>query len=455
MNIDTAGATAGSKPPGLGFGRKVGYAAGEYAANLSWQLVKVFLLYFYTDVYGISAAQGGLIYLVSRVWDAVNDPIMGYIIDHTNTRWGRFRPYILFGAVPLGISTVLAFSTPDLGPAGKFAYALVTFLLLCTVYTIVTLPYTSLTAVITTDTNERSSLAGYRMIFAGLGVVTVSVFTQPLVKLFESERAGFQAVVAAYSLAAIAMYYVTFASTAERAEIKREKKYRIRDITAIITKNRPLLLLAATVFFTGISITLRQSAGMYFIKYNLGRQDLFPVYMAVLIAGAIIGVVLSTFLSRRIGKRNASIIAILSSIVGDLGVLFTPYGYVPVIFSFFFIAGLGYGATAQLMWAMAPDTVEYSEWKTGIRAEGITFSAFSFVLKLETAVGGVLAGIILSASGYVPNAVQSAATTRAILYMTALAPIITGVFGIILLSFYTLDKASFEKIVDELRQRKE
>ncbi|MFC1670189.1 MFS transporter [Spirochaetota bacterium] len=438
----------------LSFGQKTGYAMGDFASNLSWQMIKIFLLYFYTDVYGITPSQGGLIYFISRIWDAANDPVIGYVADHTKSRWGKFRPYILFGAVPLGIINVLTFTTPELGPTGKFIYALVTFLLLCTIFTFVTIPFSTLSAVITEDTNERSSIAGYRMFCAGLGILTVSIATQPLVKLFENEQRGFQAVVILYSIIAAILYFLSFASSREVVTAKKENRYTLKDVFSIISKNRPLLILCAVVFFTGISITLRQSAGMYFIKYNLGKENLFPVYMAVLISGAYIGIVLSTFLSKKIGKRNMYITAIAIYIAGDLGVLFTPYSNIVPIFCFLCVAGIGYGGTAQLMWAMAPDTVEYAEWKTGIRAEGITFSAFSFILKLETAVGGILGGVILSSSGYVANVVQSETSLNAILYMVALAPIVAGIIGIGFLYFYNLDKVTFSRIIEDLKKRR-
>lgn len=440
----------------LTFKEKATYALGDLAGNLTWQLVKLLLIYFYTDIYGISPKEAGLIYLVSRIWDAVNDPIMGYIADHTHTRWGRFRPYMLFGAIPLAISTILTFSTPVLDESWKFAYALVTFLMLSTLYTLVTLPYSTLAAVITDDADERSSIAGFRMIFAILGLSVVSVATGPLVRLFEDEATGYQVVVTGYSILATVLFWISFGSVKEQILPTQKESYTIKQVPSLIFKNRPLLLLAGAVFFTGMAGAMKMGAGMYFCKYFLRDQGLFSYFMLAVITGAAVGVVMSTNLTRRFSKKSLFLFGITIECVADMGLFgfsSTSIKALPEIFSMLFISSIGGGIGIQLMWAMAPDLVDYGEWKTGKRADGMTYAALSFVQKLDTGIGGAMIGFILGYAGYIEPLdgilqEQTKGTLLGILFMVSLAPVIAGIIALSFVAFYdtSREQAKTQKV---------
>ena len=448
----------------LTFQDKASYAVGDLAANFTWQLTKLLLPYFYTDIFGISAYEAGLVYMIGRFWDAITDPIMGFIADHTKSRWGRFRPWILWGAVPLAVSAVLAFSSPDLDEQGRFIYALVTFLLLSTMYTVVTLPYSTLSAVMTDDMNERSSLAGYRMVFAIMGSFVVSVITEPLVRQFPDEQTGYQAVVIIYSVIATLLFWLSFARSRERVDVGQKKSYGLRDSLQIILKNQPLIMLSSAVFFTGMASTMKFGTGMYFCKYFLGDQALFSTFMACVLGGAAAGIFLSTWLSQRIGKKNMFLIGVTIQSVTDLAIWVLcsnvdVTGMLAPVFALVAVSGIGGGACVQLMWAMAPDTVEYAEWKTGMRGDGITYSAFSFIQKTDTGIGIYLMGLVLTWVGYVQpvNGVMQEQSARALdgmLFMTTLAPVIAGVIGFTFICFYRLDQTLFDRILADLKQRR-
>ncbi len=447
----------------LTLGRKIGYGLGDLGFNLIWQTVILYLLFFYTDVFGISAGQAGMIFLIARVWDAVNDPMMGYLGDHTRTRWGRFRPYLLFGSVPLALAFIAAFSTPALGPTARFVYALVTYILVGMTYTMVNLPYSSLTAVMTQDADERSSLSAFRIVFAILGAAAVAIATIPLTKLslFHDQRAGFQAVVAVYAVIALAICWITFAVTREKVRPAAGPSYRLKDIASIILTNRPLLFLAGATLFTETAGTMRMATGIFYVNYNVGREELFPYFALCLILATTVGAGLCALFAKKTSKRNLWAFGLVVQIIGDTGMFFTPYSHLVPIFAFLTVSGVGSGFGIVLMWSMVADTVEFAEWRTGIRADGIIYAAFSFVYKIGTAVGGWASGTILALTGYVARTpemtappTQTPLALQGILAMLTLCPIAAALLSLAFLHFYRLDHQTFNQILAELESRK-
>jgi len=432
---------------------KLGYGIGDLGYALIWQMISLYLLFFYTDVFGISAGQAGIIFLIARAWDAVNDPLLGFIADRTQTRWGKFRPYLLFGAVPAGICLVLVFTTPNLGNTGKFVWALVTYMILGMVYTAVNLPYGSLLAVCTRDQGDRSSLAAYRMIFGFLGVMVVGILTKPLVGRFPNEQIGFQAVSAIYAIVAVIIIWVVFASVKEKVKPEEAKKYSLKETFKILAINKPLLLICSAVLFVTTAITIRSAVGMYFFKYNLAREDLFPVFMAILVVSMILGCIVANSARKKFEKKSLYLIGMIIFAIGDIGIFFSPYSAIKLIIFFTVLAGLGTGIFYVLLLAMVADTVEYAEWKTGKRAEGITYSLYTFMAKLSAALGGAGAGAILSLSGYVPNSVQTASVDFSIRALFTLGPFVSGVIAVIIMNYYPLDSKLFAQIVKDLENR--
>ncbi|TAL34100.1 MAG: hypothetical protein EPN93_12435 [Spirochaetes bacterium] len=442
-------------PPSLPFTRKLGYAIGNPACNICYQVVNLFLLYFYTDVFGITGAVAGIIFLVARIIDAAVDPMVGYIADQTNTRWGKFRPYVLFGAPILCLFFALTFITPDLSPSLQVAYAFATYISFGILYSIVNIPFNSLAAAITQNTNERNSLAAIGLVLTQVAVVAVAIITRPAVKLFSSEAAGFGIMVSIYAAIALSMFMVSFSMTKEAISPTGTGRYNLQSALHLVTRNKYLLLLAGAYLASGIAGTVRSFSAIYFFKYNAGDENLFGPFMLVQVLGALPASALTPMIAAKLqNKRNLFIIGILIFIFGDFGVLLMSYSNPALFFLFNFIIGIGGGITMVLTWSMLPDTIEYGEWKTGIRGAGITYSAFSFVAKVAAAVGGGLAGAILTWAGYTPNVAQPDFVKDTILHMLALFPLIAGIIGLILLSFYRIDNRFFARMVREIAERR-
>jgi sugar (glycoside-pentoside-hexuronide) transporter len=307
------------------FFRKMGYGLGSSASNFTWQMVSFYLLFFYTDVFGIPAAVAGTILLASRIFDGLNDPVVGYIVDRTRTRWGRFRPYLLFGAVPIAVILVLTFVTPSFSLEGKIAFAATTYVLLGLAYTFMTVPHSALMASMTRDTNERSSLASFIMISVYATILIVAAATMPLVKTFPSQQIGFTITAAIYGVIAVGLYLICFSSTREIAP-RQSKKYSIKEGLKILGQNKYLLILLIAILLVQAANDMRTSAAIFFFKYNIGNEASYPLFMAVMIASMIAGASFTPALARRIGhKRNIYIIGTVFIVVSSTAVIFLPY----------------------------------------------------------------------------------------------------------------------------------
>ncbi|MEW5786125.1 MAG: glycoside-pentoside-hexuronide (GPH):cation symporter [Bacillota bacterium] len=316
----------------LSFGKKLGFGLGGSASNFIWMMISLYMLYFYTDVFGIPAAVAGTLFLVARIWDAVNDPIMGYIADQTRTKWGKFRPYLLFGSVPLAVIYVFTFTTPDLSQSGKIIYAAVTYVLLGILYTLVNIPYNSMAAVITQDTNERSKLASFMLVSTYITVLFISVATIPLVSLFPTEQTGFSFTVGIYAVLSLLLFLICFAGTREKEDLVKRQRYSFKNHIKLIPRNKYLLILISAVFFTSAANEMRTTAAIYYFKYNVGNESIYPMFMLVVALSMILGALLAPRLAARLGsKRNLYIIATLLPTITGLGILFTSFENLPVI----------------------------------------------------------------------------------------------------------------------------
>ncbi len=434
-------------------GQRVGYAVGDLGINLYFISAGTYLLYFYTDVFGISAAVAASVLLVARVVDAVTDPLMGMIAERTHSRWGRLRPYVLFGAVPLGVSSVFMFSTPDLSEAGKIWWAYTTYILFGILYTVVGIPYSALTSSLTSNHHERTLLSTIRMAFAFSGGYVISVGTLPLVGMFETAQTGFQIVMIGFSIVATGLLWLTFASTRERVQPPATQKLSLADSLAAVFRNPPLLVVI--VLFTGgmLSFTIRQTVTVYFLKYNVGRADLVPYFFGITMPVMIVGLLAVPKLAARFGKAGGIMVGAVVTIVGCIGLYLTPYDSIVGIFFFSCVMALGGTPIAVLGWAMVPDTVEYAQWKLGFRADGAIFSFASFFQKLAKAVGGAGVAAALAAAGYVANVEQTEASMNAIHLMMTMAPAAVMVLMILVASFYRLDEDTHSEIVAEIEAR--
>lgn len=431
----------------------LGYGLGDLAINLFFQSSIIFLLYFYTDIFGISAAAAATLFLVARLVDAVTDPMMGAIADRTRTRWGKFRPYLLWGAPPLALVTLAMFTAPDLSDTGKLVYAYVTYILFSIAYTVVSIPYSSLTAVITDDGHERTILTAYRMAFALVGGIIVGVGTQPLVTFFGGGAEGFQITIGLYGAVAILVLALTFFNTKERVEAAVEKAPSIKEMLSVLVGNFPLWLVIIAFFAGMLAFTIRSSAVIYYFSYNLGRPDIFPLFMLAILAAQFLGILFTPYLSARLGKKLTYIGGAVLGMASGIALYLTPFDALGAIFMISIVGSICFAAPTVLGWSMLPDTVEYAEWKRGVRADGAIYATASFFQKLAMAIGGALAGLILAGSGYVANEAQSPDALHGILAMVSLIPVAALGVGTIAIWFYPIDEELHARMRGEIRSR--
>lgn len=451
-----SGSRAADGTEKLSVREKVGYSLGDTAANFIFQTMIIFQLAFYTDTFGISAAAAGTLFLVVRVFDAVFDPVMGIIADRTNTRWGKFRPWILWTAVPFGIMGLLTFTTPDLSPSGKLFYAYTTYIVLMMVYSANNLPYSALSGVMTGDVGERTSLSQYRFIFAMLAQLVIQGLALPMVKYFGqgNDALGYQWTMGIFSVLAVAFFFITFSTTKERILPPPDQEQNVGRDFADLGRNRPWLVMFVLTLVLFITLALRGGTVFYYFRYYVGRENLFSMFNVLGTATTILGVILSKPLGLRYGKRNLFIGGLAFTTLFTAAFAVIPREAVAMMFAAEMLRQFAYGFTIPLLWAMMADVADYSEWKNNRRATAIVFSAIVFALKAGLGFGGAIGGWLLSVYGYVPNVEQSARALDGIRMSMSIYPAIA--FGIctLLLFLYRIDRRMESTIADELAARR-
>jgi len=442
-------------------GMKLGYGLGDFGANMVYQSVMLYLMFYFTDVFLIGASAAGTIFLVAKFWDAVTDPLIGFASDATKSRWGRKRPYLLFGAVPLGASMYLLFASPAIPESWKVIYGLAAFLLVCTAYTVVNIPYGALTASLTTDSHERSRVTGYRMFFAILGTLVVAGATKPLAGLFSSPVQGWRFVGLVYGIIAALFTLITFFSVRERIQTGTEK-FSPGDIRKVVLANRPFIVLSLGMVMHLGAIGILAAMVNYHFKYNFHRESFVPLVFLCLFATAAVSIPLWVYLSKKIGKKNAFNTGMLIVALSLIVLFFVKDFNMGLFIPLFIVTGIGISTMFFSPWAMIPDTVEYSEWKTGLRREGILYGFFYFSHKLAAALAGFITGLGLSAIGYLQpleiNTVitaqeQGESTLYGIRLLATLVPVALIMGGIFFISRYPIDEKMHAGILEDLRRK--
>jgi glycoside/pentoside/hexuronide:cation symporter, GPH family len=435
---------------------KVGYGIGDAAANFIFQTMIIFQLAFYTDTFGITAAAAGTLFLVVRVFDAAFDPLMGVIADRTNTRWGKFRPWILWTAVPFGIMGFLAFTTPDLTPSGKLVYAYVTYILLMMVYSANNLPYSALSGVMTGDVVQRTSLSSYRMVFAMASQLVIQGLALPMVERFGggNDALGYKITMGIFSALAVVFFIITFATTRERVRPDPAQKSSIRQDFADLVGNGPWKAMFALTIILFVTLALRGGVMVYFFKYYVGREDMFGLFNVIGTGATIIGVLLSKSAAEKIGKRRLFVIGLLGTVIFTAAFILLPPNNLPLIITTEALRQFAYGFTIPLLWAMMADVADFSEWRNHRRATAVIFSAIIFGLKAGLGIGGAIGGYLLDAYGYVPNAVQSEHALFGIRLTASIYPAIAFLACAVCLSFYRIDKTVELEMSRELTERR-
>jgi GPH family glycoside/pentoside/hexuronide:cation symporter len=440
----------------LSVGEKVGYGIGDAAANFIFQTMIIFQLAFYTDTFGITAAAAGTLFLVVRVFDAVFDPLMGVIADRTNTKWGKFRPWVLWTAVPFGVMGFLTFTTPDFSASGKLMYAYITYIVLMIVYSANNLPYSALSGVMTGNVTERTSLSSYRFVFAMLSQLIIQTLALPMVKYFGngSDAHGYQVTMGIFSVLAIIFFTITFFSTKERVLPDPSQHSSIKQDFGDLLRNGPWKAMFALTIVLFITLSLRGGVMVYYFKYFVRREDLFSLFNLVGTGFTIVGVVLSKPLAVRMGKRKLFIIGLSFTVLFTALFVFLPATAVPVIIVMEGLRQFAYGFTIPLLWAMMADVADYSEWMNGRRATAIVFSAIIFGLKAGLGFGGAIGAYLLTLYGYVPNAVQTEHALDGIRYTASIFPAAAFFLCVICLFFYKIGKKEEMQIDTDLTERR-
>jgi len=440
----------------LSLTEKVGYACGDVASNFYWRVFDVFLLIFYTDVFGLSAASVGTMILVTRIIDAFSDPLMGAISDRTNTKFGKFRPYLLIGILPLIAAGILVFTVPDISTDGKLVWAYCTYIFMMLAYTFINVPYGALMGVMTSDSQDRTALTSFRFIGAFTGGSIVAYFTPALVNWLGqgNEVLGWQLTMTFYGLLAAVLFTLSFLTTKERIQAPKDQQNSVsQDITDLLA-NKPWLVLFALALIIMMTITLRASSGTFYLKYVIGEEALIGsftlTYMLALTAGAAV----TPFLTKFVDKRT--LLMLLMFMVAVLSSLFyyLPTDNLLLIFVIHGAIGFCLGPKSPLVFSMYADTADYNQWRTGRRATAMTFAAAAFSQKLGGAMAGATIGWMLGALGYVANQAQTQTSNEGILLLMSIIPACFALVAAMLVKFYSLTEQRMSEIQDALNHEK-
>jgi GPH family glycoside/pentoside/hexuronide:cation symporter len=435
---------------------KIGYGLGDLGFNFYWANIASFLLIFYTDVFGISAAVAGTMIFLTKIIDAFADTIMGAVADRTKTRFGKFRPYLIWASLPMVVAGVLTYTTPNLPEGGKLIWAYCTFSLMMLIYTILNIPYSALSGVITANSQERTTLISFRFIAAFTGTIIVNYFTLDMVTFFGKGNAnlGWQLTMAIYGILAAIIFGLVFLSTRERVTPPPRQKTKVTGDLKDLFNNRPWTVLFILALIIMITITIRAGASMYYIKYYLNRPDLTKYFLTLYGIALTIGAAITPLLTKFMDKKRLMILAM--SLTGILSIVFffLPKDCIWLVFAVNFLIGLALGPKSPLTFSMYADTADYTEWKTGRRATAMTFAAANFSHKLGWALASFIIGIVLSSLGYVANTAQSDASQMGILLVISIIPGVIALIAAFIMRYYTLDNNLLEKVHIELRERK-
>ena len=470
----------------LTFREKTGYALGDAASNFYWKTFEFFIIFFYTDVFGISAGAVGTMMLVTRILDAVADPLMGAVADRTRTRWGHFRPYLIWFAVPLALAGVLTFTTPNLGASGKLVYAYVTYCLLMLLYTAVNIPYSALMGVMTPNSKERTSLASFRFVGAFSVAVVVQYCTPSLAQWFGMSPAlraqhpfleaplawvrwflsrdflalpsdlnqGWQLTMVLYGIVAVALFVLCFLSTRERVAPPKDQAADLSRDLRDMAGSRSFVVILGVMVLMITSFVLRGSVSAYYFKYFLHRNDLLGPFLVSNALAFLAAVVITPAIAKRFDKK-----AIFMGAIGVGGAIICGFWFagptdIGLLFTLQILASFIIGFNSPILWAMFADTADDAEWRLGRRNTGLVFASAIFGTKIGLAFGAWVTGLLLTFFGYVANADQTASSLLGIRLSMSLIPGVMLLVAAAIMQAYPLNDRQMIRIEQDLKDRK-
>jgi Na+/melibiose symporter-like transporter len=482
----------------LPFIEKAGYSLGDAAANFVFMTMILFQLNFYTDTMGIAAGLAGTMLLVGRLWDAFFDPMMGVLADRTSTRWGKFRPWVLWTAVPWAVVMVLAYTVPGFGSAGTIAWVAFTNIALMTLYSANNTPYSALSGVMTGDSNERTSLSSYRFVAAMLAQLIVGGFTLPLVAKFGhgNNALGWRMTMMLWASVCVVCFVITFATTRERIQPPPQQRSNARADLRNLFRNGPWIAMFALTLAHFVFVAMRGGTMFYYFRYYVDQARLaefiqrvglpqataaqpdgghyvmnvlglilnadhtnvasvgFSLFNIAGQAITVVGVIMSTYLAKRFGKRAVALVGFSLTTVFLAGFVVLPAGSIGATYGLELVRALSYAPTIPLIWAMFADVADYAEWKTGRRTTGVVFATILFGLKTGLSLGGALEGWLLSGYGYRANATQTEHALMGIRLTASVYPAVCLCVVVGCLVFYRITRSVNEQMATELEQRR-
>ena len=436
---------------------RAAYGIGDYAICLYWSGVGLYLLYFYTDVVGITPLLAGWIYALGIAWDAITDPFMGYLAERTRTKMGSYRPYIFYGAIPLAFSFILLFWVPPFEGITLFIFLLTVNLVHRTSFTIVSVPYSSLTARITDDSDERTKLTTARMIGASFGTLSVSALGFPIVLWFGGgdEALGFIFLGMVCGLTAVLVLSITVRFVEEREfNFTPAQLPSFSKVFRSVAENYPFWIVFGSILILGSTSIMFNNNLIYFVKYFLDLHEYQGLILGVSSGVALLVIPFWAYAALKIGKRNSWMAAMTLLLIGFLIFYFYPISSLNELLLVLGFIGIGNGATGVLFWSMLPDTIEYGEWKTGVRTESSLYGFMTFAQKGAIAFAAVLLGMALTQIGFEPNEVQSEQTLSGLKFIMTWIPLVGIFISFVLVSFYPIDKSFHQKLINEIEERK-
>ena len=436
---------------------RAAYGIGDYAICLYWSGVGLYLLYFYTDVVGISPLYAGWIYAIGITWDAITDPFMGFIAERTRSKWGSYRPFIIFGSVPLALSFVMLFWVPPFEGTFLFLFLLLVNIFHRSCFTIVSVPYSSLTARITDDSDERTKLTTARMLAASFGTFSISAAGFPIVLFFGSgnESTGFLFLGLISGSIAILILAITVYFVKERTfDPVNQVNANFKLIAKSVSQNYPFWIVFSSILILGSTALMFNNNLIYFVKYSLDLHAYQGLILGTSGGFTLLAIPFWALLALRLGKRNSWLIAMVWLLVGFLAFYFYPTQSLSELLIILAFLGFGNGATGVLFWSMLPDTIEYGEWKTGIRTESSLYGFMTFAQKGAIGISALLLGIILTNIGFIPNETQSQETLDSLKMVMSWVPISGVILSLVMVIFYPINKSFHAKLLKDIAENK-
>ena len=446
---------------------KFAYGIGCFGQNFAFYLFSNYILFFYTDIFGFLSSASVTLLLIYIIWDGINDPIMGIFVDRTRSRWGKFRPWILFTPILFVPVLIMCFSAPELSPAGKLIWAYITFILFDMIYTASDVPYWAMSSAITADTTERNSVVVYPRFIATVAVAIATIGTWPLIQLFRTIAGGnaarpdrgFQYTALFYGIITVVCFAITFYLVKERVTVSNDdQRPSSKDIIITFTKNKPLLLLILSGLFVNAATNAKLSTLIYYAKYNLGNENYNTLVAAINIPFILLGIAFTPMLAKKIGKKYTYILFNAIFALGSLGFFISGWNNLVIAMIWSCVSSIGMASPLVMQTSMLADTIEYAEAQTGKRSEGIIFSTQTFMVKLSSALTAWFIGLTLAATGYVaPPAAyvgqfqQSHSALLGIHSLIALFPFVSCTLAIIPMFLYPLTEKRHKEILQQLK----